>query len=186
MDKALREAETGSSAAFPDEARLREAEQQSIREHSELKDVLQHIDTAQCILGQLQTDTDKLPWKWVGVEKRDAAISISLFPDSFRESLDNLAQSGCHSIVFLMEQAKEQLQNDKEQEQVTVHNVFKHKFNSTEAEQQLISRRREACKASLLAPRQQDLHSPHEVSNLLPLSNPLTLCNHNIPEHPCH
>ncbi len=45
-----------------------------------------------------------------------------------------------------------------------------------------ISRRREASKAHL---QLQDLHSTNKVSNLLPLSNPLTLCNHNIPEHPC-
>ncbi len=103
--KALREAENSSSTAFPDEAGLREAEEPTIREHSELKDVLQHIDTAQHILGQLQTDTDKLPLKWVRVDQPDAVIRISCSSDSFQESLYNLAQNCCHCLRFLMDHA---------------------------------------------------------------------------------
>jgi hypothetical protein len=112
--KVLREAEQGSSAAFPDEAGLREAEQQTIRESSELKDVMQHIDNAQCILGLLQTKTDKLPLQWVGVDQPDAVITICCSPNPLQESLYNLALCGCHSISFLMEQATEQLNSERE------------------------------------------------------------------------
>jgi hypothetical protein len=148
--KAVREAETGSSAAFPDAAGLREAEKRTIREHSELKAALQHIDSAQRILGKLQTDPDKLPFRWVGVDQPGAVIRISRSPDSFRESLYNLAQRCCHSISFLMDQATEQLRNASEQEEVLC-NVLKRKFNSTEAEQQPADEQAAGSQQSLLA-----------------------------------